>query len=146
MRKALIAALAFAVACGGSEGDDSSSLDPGLSGTWTGTTTVAFPGYAPVYYSSYMVIAVSGETAVASAICPDGTGTITARGSGKSAEWAGSYLCPPVAFDTCSAVSLTYQNATVTLNASGTVTANGSGVANGCGVSSPVTLTFNGSN
>ncbi len=144
-----VAAALVLSACGSDDGGAAAPapvtpLNPAFSGTWTGTTTVSFPGVTPFSYSSLVVIAVSGQTATVSAICPDGSGSISAQGSGDSAQWRGSFTCPPLALDTCPAVTLTYQNASMTLNSNGTLTANGSGVATGCGISSPVTLTFNG--
>jgi hypothetical protein len=147
----LLAAAAAALilaACGDDGGAaapaPATPLNPAFSGTWTGTTTVSSPGVAPFSYSSSVVIAVSGQTATVSAICPDGSGSISAQGSGDSAAWQGSFTCPPIALDTCPAVTLTYQNASMTLNANGTLTASGSGIASGCAITLPVTLTFNG--
>jgi hypothetical protein len=132
-------------ACGGSSDDGEPPLNPALSGTWTGSTTVSFPGFAPFSYASYVVIAVSGQTATAAAVCPDGSGSIAIQGSGDTAEWHGAYSCAPVALGACSTVTLTYQSIVATLNGSGTLSAVGSGVASGCGTSSAVTLTFSGS-
>jgi len=145
---AAVAAALVLAACGDDDGAaapaPATPLNPAFSGTWTGTTTISAPGFAPLYYSSLLVIAVSGQTATVSAICPDGSGSISAQGSGDSAEWQGSFTCPPVALGTCPAITVTYQNASMTLNSNGTLTANGSGVASGCGFYSAVTLTFNG--
>jgi hypothetical protein len=91
------------------------------------------------------VIAVSGQTATVSAICPDGSGSVSAQGSGNSAQWQGSFTCPPVALaGTCAAITLTHQTASLMLDSTGTLTATGSGLASGCGITSALTLTFDG--
>lgn len=148
MRRILfvLAVAATLNACGGSSDDTGQPpLNPALSGIWTGTTTVSLPGYAPFSYSSYVVIAVSGHTATAAAICSDGSGSISTQGSGNTADWHGTYSCSPVALGSCPAVTLTFQSIVATLNGNGTLSAIGTGVTTGCATSSAATLTFFGS-
>ncbi len=146
--KRLIVALAAGIAlwsCGGS-GGSGSGLNPAFTGAWNGTTTVTLQGFAPYSYSAHVNIAVSGSTGNITQVCTDGSGSISFQGSGSSAQWTGTATCPPVAVPgICSAVTLTYQSGSLTLNTANTLTAQGTGMASGCGTSRPATLTFVGS-
>jgi hypothetical protein len=143
MRRLLVTVAALLLsACGGSS-SDGAQLDSALTGTWNGQTTVSFPGYAPFYYQSYLHIAVSGQNAVVTAICPDGSGSVTATGTGESASWHGSLSCPGVPLGSCPSVSATYTSATATLS-NGTMSAQAVGTATGCGMTSNVTVSFTG--
>ncbi len=143
-----IAALAAGIAlsaCGGS-GGGGSGLNPALSGAWIGTATATLQGFAPYSYPSSVNIAVSGSTGNITQVCPDGSGSISFQGSGSSAQWSGNATCPPTPLPgICSAVTLTYQSGSLSLNTANTLTAQGTGVASGCGASRPATLTFVGS-
>jgi hypothetical protein len=151
VRSPLAAAALLLASCGDDDDDGSAApppaaapLDPAFSGTWTGTTTVSSTAVDPLSFPSALVIAASGQTATVSAICPDGSGSVVAQGSGRSAQWQGSTACPPLETDVCSAVTLTFQNATLTLNEDGTLTTNAAGIATGCAITVPVTFTFDG--
>src|SRR5207237_87701 len=124
MRPQLIA-IALACACGGSSGG-SPNLDPAFSGTWTGPATLVVSGQGSQSYTARIVIAVSGQTATVADVCLDGSGSITAQGSGETASWQGSLTCPPVAFSNCSSVTEVFQSATTTLNGNA-LSAQGSG-------------------
>lgn len=124
-------------ACGG-------PLDSGFSGSWLGTTTVTSSGQTPFTYSSRLLVATSGSTATAANICPDGSGFITAEGSGNSAEWSGTNVCRPFASSTCSSITVTFKQASMELHEDASLYASGSGTLSGCGNNMPFTMTFNG--
>jgi len=132
----------FVVGIGwGCSGD---SVNPRFAKTWTGTATVTIPGASPLSYPSQLTITVSGDSATATNICPDGSGSVTAHGNGDTINWTGSVDCPPVALS-CGSATLTYKTATLTLSNDGkTLTAQGSGTASVCGVSAPITTSFVG--
>src|SRR5262249_15368486 len=99
----------FVVGIGwGCSGD---SVNPRFAKTWTGTATVTIPGASPLSYPSQLTITVSGDSATATNICPDGSGSVTAHGNGDTINWTGSVDCPPVALS-CGSATLTYKTAT----------------------------------
>ena len=150
MSRYVLFSIAFLLACGGGSGGGSSTttsnppLDSRFNGTWHGTTTLTFQGNPPSSYSSNLVLAASGQSLTAGSICPDGSGSATATGSGTSAHWEGQFTCPPTPFTNCSSVAFTYTSATFSLNNNGTLTAQGVGSASGCGLTFPLTTTFTG--
>lgn len=144
--RALAVAVAASVglaACGSDDGGGD-SLNPAFNGTWTGITTVALSGLSPFAYSSGLIIAVSGQNATVGYICPDGSGSVTAHGSGNAISWSGRYTCPAVSLLGCPAVTATYTSAAGTLNGSGTLTVVAQAVTTGCSTTRPGTLTFSG--
>lgn len=149
LRTAAVAVFVLACACGGGGGGDSGAegggapLDTAFAGTWTGTTSMAFTGGGSTSYTGKLVITVSGNTATVAKICPDGSQSAQASGSGDSASWSGNIVCPPVSFTNCASVTLTFQSATTTLNA-GNLTLIATGSGSGCGSSVPLTVTFSG--
>jgi hypothetical protein len=134
--------LATALACGGG-GSGNQVIDPAMAGTWTGTTTLTVSGYQPQTSNGELQIAVSGQDATFTQVCPGGTGSITGHGSGRSVSWQGSYVCPPANILGCPTVVLTLQSASATLNGS-TLSAQGSGNGSGCGVNASYTVAFTG--
>ncbi len=140
MRRLLLLPILAALACGGS---NDPVLDPAFAGTWTGTTTITFPGYAPFYSSGQLLIAVSGQDANVTEICPDGSGGVTATGTGENAAWSGTYACPAVALGTCASVAITYTSASAILSNT-TLSVVAAGTASGCGTTSDVTVSFSG--
>lgn len=144
MKRLLSTAVLAALACGDSGGSGGGvGLDPNMSGTWAGPTTLSIPGNPPQNYTGQIIIAVSGTTATFGAFCLDGSGSMTVQGSGDSAYWQGSYTCAPVAFTNCATVALTYQQASVIFN-NGVLSASGSGTLTGCGFTNTFTLTLTG--
>jgi len=143
MKRTRFLVVALVVACGGSN-SGGSDLDPGFSGSWTGPATLSISGETPQNYTARLVIAVSGQNATFSDVCLDGSGSMTIHGSGRSATWSGNYACPPVQFTNCSAVTMTFQSASIVLNGNA-LSAQGSGTASGCGQSKAFTITMTGS-
>jgi hypothetical protein len=144
----IVAAVALA-ACGGSSNSSSTGplpdLDPAFGGTWNGMVTVTVPGVAPSSAPGQLMVATSGKTATITQVCPDGSGTVLATGSGDAAAWSGSLTCPPVAVSVCPAVTATLTSASATLGAgASTLTVLASGSASGCSYTSDVTLGFVG--
>lgn len=137
----IAAALVTAAACGGSS--DPTQLDSGFNGTWSGPATLTISGQSPLSGMGHLVIAVAGQTATVSGVCPDNSGSIIARGSGRSATWGGNLPCPPVVFTNCSSVTMTFQSATLTLNGTA-LSAQGSGTAIGCGITTTFSETLTG--
>jgi hypothetical protein len=140
MRKILAFLMAAAAACGGSSGGP---LDPAMGGTWSGTATLTLQGGSPQTFPGDLTLTVSGQDATMASVCLDGSGSVTMHGSGESASWQGSLVCPPVVFTGCSAVTLTFQSVNVALNGS-TLTAQGAGSASGCGTTLGFTLGLTG--
>jgi len=87
-------------------------------------------------------VAVSGQNAAFTGVCLDASGSVTAHGSGNSASWSGSLVCPAVQF-TCGPVVMTFQSASATLNGS-TMNVQGAGNAAGCGLSKGFTISLAG--
>ncbi len=130
MKSALTLALLALCACGGS----SDNLSSAIGKTWTGTTTFTVNGQSQGNTASQLTITVSGKTATVTNVCPDGSVTITARGSGNSASWSGIVMCTEQV--NCGALTLTYNSATLTLSSdSKTLTADASGTVSGCSFS-----------
>lgn len=78
-----------------------------------------------------------------SGVCPYGNEAVTATGSGDSASWSGSYVCPTRQIDGCLPLVITYTSFTVALNGA-TLTLVGSGTG-GCDASTgPLTSNFSG--
>lgn len=141
----IAAALAISGCGGGSSTEPLPDLNPALSGTWNGNTLVSVPGFPSSSYPSQLVIAASGRTATITKVCPDGTGTVVASGSGNTAAWSGSLACPPVAVSGCPSVTATLTSASGSLSADATtLTVRAAGTASGCSFTSNVTLGFVG--
>ncbi len=144
MRPLFTAFLLAALACGGGGGSSSGSLDPAFAGTWSGTVTLSVSGSPSTSSASQLVVAVSGQSATISEVCPEGNGSVTAQGSGDSATWNGNVSCLAIPITgVCASVIITYTSATATLS-NGTLTVQATGKAAGCGASSPVQVSFSG--
>jgi len=146
MRPLFTAFLLAALACGGGGGSSSGSLDPAFAGTWSGTVTLSVTGSPSTSSASQLVVAVSGQSATISEVCPDGkgTGSVTAQGSGDSATWNGNVSCLAIPITgVCASVIITYTSATAMLS-NGTLNVLATGKAAGCGASSPVQVSFSG--
>jgi len=101
--------LVSVAACGSSTG----TIDPGMAGTWVGTSTVAIAGQAPsTFPGQQVVVSVDGGTAQVAGICPSGgslsSGTVTATGDDDTASWSASVACPAVSIGSIPSVSITY--------------------------------------
>lgn len=135
MRKLVLLAIVLA-ACGG-------GLNPGMSGTWNGTDRLSV-GSSVQNFPGQVVVSVAGANAEVREVCLDGSGTITAEGSGYDATWNGTLACPPVVFTNCASVTLTYNQGSLTLYSDGSLTVEGSGQATGCGINEAFSATFHG--
>ena len=144
------AALVLCAACGGTSGPPSPTpfpqLDPGFSGRWTGTTTVAIEGNPTNTFTGQIGVSVSFDHALVTQICPDGSGSVVAVGIGVHAQWesATPVTCPPVVFTNCAAVTFTYVSGILDLTGPNNLTAVGLGRASGCGVTLRLTTTLVG--
>lgn len=145
-------------------GSSSAPLDAGFSGAWLGTATLALTGKDPVPYSVPFSVTASGNTATLRNACPgivkqdsmrqqtlrmptEGARpvpSLDAAGSGASAAWSGTLLCPQVAVPGCAELAPSYSNATLTLTGDNQLTVVITGHAEGCGVTYPLLLTFVG--
>jgi len=142
----LVVALLMASCGGGSDGEPSAPLDAGFAKTWSGPLSMACPGAGTtVYPAGTLPITVSGNDLMTRLACTDGTSlNVTARGSGSTATWTGTFRCPPAALGTCSTWVFTRTSVTFTLNSNGTLTASGVGTLVGCGTSIDCTTSFSG--
>jgi|GEM_PF-4485577 len=94
-------------ACSSSPG----TIDPGMAGTWVGTSTVAIAGQAPTTFTGQqVVVSVDGGTAQVSGLCPgaSGAGTATATGVEDTATWSAAIACPAVSIGTSPPVAISY--------------------------------------
>jgi hypothetical protein len=147
MRHVSLGVVAVALfACGGGSGGgggDPGGLDTAFRGLWVGTFT--FDGALTGSDSGQLAFSVAGNSAQIGYLCPDGTGTVTATGSGNTANWSGTLACAPTAGSSnCPAAVFTFSSLTSTLNgASVNVLTQGnlSGCPSGNG---PFTLSFTG--
>jgi hypothetical protein len=138
MRIAL--ALVFGVAaCGGSGG----GLDAAMAGTWNGTASVTMAGLQPLSYQGQLIVAVSGDTATVRQVCSNGSGSISASGTGSTAQWHGTLSCPPVAFSDCASVTFTFNSGNMSLT-NGALVAQGAATGAGCGVTRAASFSFTG--
>ena len=102
--------LVSVAACGSSTG----TIDPGMGGTWVGTSTVAIAGQAAptTFTGQQVVVSVDGGTAQVAGICPSGgslsSGTVTATGNEDTASWSASVACPAVTIGSSPSVTITY--------------------------------------
>lgn len=147
MRIALVtASLLLLSACGGGGSPEPvTDLDPAMGGTWIGTSTVTATGQSPQTAPGTLEVAVAGRNATITKVCPDGTGTMVATGSGHAAAWTGTLTCPPVAVSLCPNVVVTLTSANGSLSADGlTLTVVATGRASACGLTPGVTLGFMG--
>lgn len=146
-RMIVVVGAALALACG--DDDDSvpaaPPLNPAFAKTWQGGAVLTFPGFTPLTYEAQLSISVSGNNATVSHVCFDGSASVVASGSGNTANWSGTLVCPPVPVGNCSAVTATYNSAIASLSENNTtLTVQASGTATGCGTSLTFTNTFIG--
>lgn len=138
--RASLAAVVLLCACG------PGPLDTALADRWSVVSFIAIVGGNMVANGQgELVITVSGRTAAVTNICPDYSGAVSAIGSGDSAAWSGTLVCPATAIETCNSFSMVYTSATVRLLDSVlNVVATGTGT--GCGVTNQAYTAFTSSN
>jgi hypothetical protein len=116
-----------------------------FAGIWKGIFT--FRGNVTGSYAGEIAVALDGDSAQIDDFCPEGGGTLSATASRDIAAWHGKLPCPAISVKGCSAVVLTFNAATATLNDSTlTLVASGSVVTpTGCAYSGgDVSVTFIG--
>jgi len=128
-------------ACGNSDPGDKAPLDAGFAGTWTGTTLISGGRYAST--SGQLVTTVSGNSVEIANLCPSGSATVSASGSGNVASWSGYLVCPSTAFDAwnCSSEVFTYTSVTATLDGAALIVV-AKGAMGGCGEAGSLTMSF----
>jgi hypothetical protein len=117
MRKVMLGLVAISLsACGGSSGSPGQAgLNTAFGGLWVGTFTLA--GAITGSATGQLAVSVSGDSMDVGFLCPDGTGTVTASGSGNSASWSGSLVCPPTSgASNCPAGVFTFSSMASTLS------------------------------
>jgi hypothetical protein len=131
------------VGCGG-------GLDPGFAGTWGGDLYFSYQRQQFIFPGP-LVVSVTGDSAKLGRVCPDGTGSLAATGSGLAVTWSGSMTCNAAAIGSCSSVLMTYTSAGASLSlpmdGSGDPTIlvfGGTGTGAGCGLSGPFTVSLFG--
>jgi hypothetical protein len=132
------------IGCGGTLADPPTA-DLGLARAWKGQMFVGTAPFDPfpTAYDSDLHVSVSDYAVRVAGVCPDGTGTIVATGSGPKAEWSGALQCAPARVGQCAADVLTMHHIVFTLNGD-TLEADGQGVASGCGVDREILFAYSG--
>ena len=130
MRKVILGLVAVTLSGCGSGSGSQAPLNSAFAGTWAGT--FAFAGAINGSPSGQLVITLNGNSMQVGYLCPDGTGTVTASGSGNSASWSGSLVCPPASgLSNCSAAVLTFSSVAPSLSGT-TLNALAQGNLSGC--------------
>jgi hypothetical protein len=142
MKVMVVVTLLAAVACGGS--DEANSFDTsGMTGTWTGVSTITANGQAAGTNNLRLTVSANGNDVTINNICGGGVG-IPATVTSPTQFTIKAKACPPVSSTTgCSSVTLALANGTGTAE-NNTLTIGASGSLSGCGNSFPLTLSFNG--
>jgi len=120
-------------------------LDPDFVGTWVGGTSVS-AGNFRLGYPTSISVSVDGTSLSVGGICPDGSGTVSARGSGRSASWDGSLTCPLfVDFSDGCTLQVTFTSLSLTLSADGErLDGAGGGTLLGCSAPGPMSAVLSG--
>jgi len=135
MRKVILGLVAVWLSCGSSNSSQA-PLNAAFAGTWAGTIT--FSGTITGSANAQLIISgVNGNSMQIGPLCPDGTGTVTATGSGNTASWSGSLACAPTSgLSNCPSAVLTFTSLSSALSGttlSGTADGNLSGCPSGNG-------------
>jgi hypothetical protein len=142
-----IVVLGMCAACTSSSGTDGGNTTPlsvNFAGTWGGPARAEFSAGGSLTYDTAMVVAVSGNMASVSGVCPDGTASVTLAGSGASALYSGTLTCPAIPISGCETVVFTYTEAALTLTGTTSLILASAGSASGCGYTYGLVTTFNG--
>lgn len=140
MRRTFLAVVALGLAGCGSD-----KLNPAFVGVWTGPVVLTMGTGTYTGTVRLSVTLPSETTATLSPVCLDSTGSITATGSGDSASWAGTMVCPPVGIGQCAAVTLTLTSGKASLSSDGkTLSGQAFGTASGCSTNTNFSWTFTG--
>ena len=144
MKLALAVVLASAAACG-------PSLNPALGGGYYGEWTQTLGESPSQSHEGPLTLAVSGQTLTVSGICPDGSTSIKAIGSGESASWMGTLACPATTVGSCAAAVVTFTSVKVYVEVDdmndgdlNQLSLEGAGNYSGCGTSASFTYSFDG--
>jgi hypothetical protein len=119
-----------------------------LAGTWYGDLYVVYEGQL-TGYPRPILVTVNGNSAQLGPFCPDGTGSLTATGSGSVATVSGSLACQAASIGSCPSVALTYTSATADLIVPMApddpfLSIAAAGIAAGCELEGPFTANFRG--
>ncbi len=140
MRRLLVVAVALGLAGCGSD-----KLNAAFSGLWTGPATLTMGSFDSTETVQITITLPTETTLTISPVCPGNAGSITAGGSGNSASWSGTQVCPPFAVGSCASVTVTLTSGTASLSSDGkTLTAQASGTASGCSTSANFSWSFSG--
>lgn len=133
--RACLAVVCFVLGCGG-------SVDPAFTGQWKGTAAGTVSGKT---FGGPFVISVtgSGSTVIASGLCDGSTGSVSALGAGRTAEFQTTLACP-AASATCATTVATMKQGTIELRADSSLHVDTSGEVTGCDKVSPFTWGFVG--
>lgn len=141
----LVVMVALLGACGQPPREDE---EDELSGFWGGMATLNLERLAPITYVSRLVVNSAGSigsTATIANLCRDGSGSASITGEGGTAQWSGPVVCLPFAGGGCSAITVTLDHGTLSLEADGRLSVTGTGSSSGCGTTGWVALSFIGS-
>lgn len=119
-------------------------LAPELEGSWAGVSTATFGSAQPVSAQAGIGTGVAGDVLAVAGVCPSGSHSLSLRGSGDRAEWAGTYACPAVTVGDCANARVTLTSATAELLANGSLRLSLGGTAQLCTGGGKFSLTFVG--
>ena len=140
MRRCLLVVITLGLAGCGSE-----KLNAAFSGLWTGPATLTMGSYTATETVQLTITLPSETTLTIAPVCPGNVGSITATGSGNSASWSGSQVCPAFAIGSCASVTVTLTSGTGSLSSDGkTLSAQESGTASGCSTNVNFSWSFSG--
>jgi hypothetical protein len=91
-RRFLLVVIALGLAGCGSD-----KLNAAFGGLWTGPVTLTMGSFTSTETVQITITLPTETTLTISPVCPGNAGSITASGSGNSASWSGSQVCPAFA-------------------------------------------------
>lgn len=121
---------------------DGGGAEQRLGGLWSVDVEVSAPGVFREY-QSLLPIAVGDGVLHASAVCPDGTGAVTAQVLEREAPWAGAVTCP-VSLPDCERAVMTLRDGSFWIENGSELVAAFNGVLTGCGNGQPMLIRYRG--